>query len=415
MPTSRTGAGGLTYAIVGNTNPGLFGTVSLSGGTLTLRPAPNVSGAAVLTVRATDSAGASVQTTLAVTVTAVNDAPSFTPGTNQTVLAGSGPQTVAGWAKDITAGAGEAGQGLTFEVSTSNPALFVVLPSIDPSTGALTYIPEAGAGSATVTVVLRDSGGTANGGSDLSVARTFSITLSPFNPETTPGVRLVGSELVITGSDGTDTVKVSPQSGKVKVDATLNGKKVSQTFSGVTGVRVDTRGGNDSVTFASNLTLPTWTSAGAGNDTVTGGGGADVIYLGTGDDTANAGAGNDFVAGGAGEDLVQGGAGTDALYGGADNDLLAGEAGVDAVFGQLGNDLLFGGTAAVRDTRRDSLRQVLTDWDPSLGGIYTNIRNRLTVSNDSTADTLQGEGGTDWFWIHALDVITDLESGEQTN
>ncbi len=48
-----------------------------------------------------------------------------------------------------------------------------------------------------------------------------------------------------------------------------------------------------------------------------------------------------------------------------------------------------------------------------VGGIYTNIRNRLTVSNDSTADTLQGEGGTDWFWIqitHGCEVAVSVEN-----
>ena len=90
--------------------------------------------------------------------------------------------------------------------------------------GTLTFIPEAGAsGTATVTVVLRDTGGTANGGVDSSAARTFTITVNPNGLPTTPGVRMVGTELVITGADTADTVTVSPQGGKVKVDATLNG------------------------------------------------------------------------------------------------------------------------------------------------------------------------------------------------
>src|SRR2546430_13581610 len=46
--------------------------------------------------------------------------------------------------------------------------------------GTLTYTPAAGAtGTATVTVSLHDSGGTANGGIDTSAAQTFTITLIP--------------------------------------------------------------------------------------------------------------------------------------------------------------------------------------------------------------------------------------------
>src|SRR4029453_8072362 len=56
------GPSGLTYSVVGNTNPGLFGSVSVSGGVLTLNYAPNANGSAMLTVRATDSGGLWVET-----------------------------------------------------------------------------------------------------------------------------------------------------------------------------------------------------------------------------------------------------------------------------------------------------------------------------------------------------------------
>ncbi len=148
---------------------------------------------------------------------------------------------------------------------------------------------------------------------DTSAVRTFTITVNPNGLPTTPGIRKVGTELVITGADTNDTVTVTQQgNGAVKVNATLNGKKYNnQSFSGVTRIRVDAEGGNDTISFAGVTTIPTWTDAGAGNDTVTGGGGADQIYLGAGTDTADGGAGDDLIAGGAGEDLIQGGAGND--------------------------------------------------------------------------------------------------------
>lgn len=60
----------LTYQIVSNTNSSLFTSTTIDGtaGTLTLDYANNAAGSAVLTIRATDTLGAYVQTTLSVEV-----------------------------------------------------------------------------------------------------------------------------------------------------------------------------------------------------------------------------------------------------------------------------------------------------------------------------------------------------------
>ncbi|HEX3148672.1 MAG TPA: Ig-like domain-containing protein [Gemmataceae bacterium] len=413
------GPNGLTYSVIGNTNAALFSSVTVVGGTLKLTPAANANGSATLTIRATDTGGLSVQTTLAVTVTPVNDAPSFTAGANQTVAAGSGTTTVNGWATNISRGpSDEVSQGLSFVVTTTNANLFVDPPAIDAATGTLKFIPEASAtGTATVTVYLHDTGGTANGGVDNSTTRTFTITVNSNGLPTTVGVRMVGSELVVTGANAADTVNVSTQGNKIKVVATLNGSNFNQTFNNVTRVRVDSKGGDDSITFSSDLPVPTWTDAGAGNDTVTGSGQVDEIYLGDGDDSADGGAGNDFIAGGAGEDIIQGGAGVDVLYGGDGDDFVIGGTGADSLFGQAGNDIVVGGSAAVRNTGSDSLRKVLTDWNPAstvVGG-YTDLRNRLLITDDGTADRFVGGAGTDWFWEPLSVPIDDLEAGEQRN
>ncbi len=106
-----------------------------------------------------------------ITVTPVNDAPSFTAGGNQTVDEDAGAQTVA-WATAISAGpADEAGQVLTFNVSSSDTTLFAAQPAIDGA-GVLTYTPAADKnGTATISVSLSDNGGTADGGVDTSAAR----------------------------------------------------------------------------------------------------------------------------------------------------------------------------------------------------------------------------------------------------
>ncbi|QDU18781.1 tandem-95 repeat protein [Urbifossiella limnaea] len=403
-----------------SSNPALIPTPAVTytspgaTGTLRFTPAANASGTATITVTVGDGA-LTVSRQFTVTVTPVNDAPNFTAGASQSVAAGSGPRTVSGWATGISRGpADEAGQGLAFTVTTTNAALFVAAPTIDAA-GALSFVPEANAtGTATVTVVLKDTGGTADGGADTSATRTFTITLTSNGLPTTPGVRLVGTGLVITGANTNDSITVSPQSNnRVRVQGSLNGSSVNQTFTGVTAVRVDAEGGNDSINLSA-LALPTWVDAGAGNDTVTGGSGADQIYLGDGNDTADGGGGNDLVAGGTGEDLIQGGAGDDDLYGGDGDDFVIGGPGVDDLYGGLGNDILVGGTAAVR-SGSDSLRKVLTDWNPAATGTggYANIRSRLRITDDGAADRLRGDAGTDWFWVGGADL--ELDTPEQRN
>ncbi|HXG47502.1 MAG TPA: hypothetical protein VNO52_07755, partial [Methylomirabilota bacterium] len=76
------------------------------------------------------------------------------------------------------ASSAEAGQTVQFLVSNDNPSLFSAQPAISPN-GTLTYTPAPNAcGSAVVTVVAMDNGGTADGGRDSSQPCTFNITVT---------------------------------------------------------------------------------------------------------------------------------------------------------------------------------------------------------------------------------------------
>src|SRR5204862_337723 len=124
-------------------------------------------------------------------VTPVNDPPSFTKGTNQTVLEDAGAQSVNTWATSISPGpTDESAQTVSFVVQSisyssavynTNAKFFTALPAIS-STGTLTYqtAPNAN-GTATVTIRAKDNGGTANGGNDTSATQTFTITATPVN------------------------------------------------------------------------------------------------------------------------------------------------------------------------------------------------------------------------------------------
>ena len=124
--------------------------------------------------------------TVSITVQPVNDVPSFTKGSDQTVNEDAGLVTVGNWATSILAGPpNEAGQTLTFHVTNDDNSLFEVQPAL-AADGTLTFKTAADKnGSALVTVTLSDNGGTANEGVDTSAPQTFGITVNPVNDQPT--------------------------------------------------------------------------------------------------------------------------------------------------------------------------------------------------------------------------------------
>ena len=108
------------------------GTLSGTAPNLTYTPAANYNGSDSFTFKANDGGLDSTPATVSINVSAVNDAPSFTKGADQSLFEDTGAQSVIGWATGISAGpADEAGQTLTFTVVASNPALFSVQPAVD--------------------------------------------------------------------------------------------------------------------------------------------------------------------------------------------------------------------------------------------------------------------------------------------
>jgi VCBS repeat-containing protein len=109
-----------------------------------------------------------------------NVAPSFTGGVDQTVSEDALPQSIAGWATNISPGpVNESAQVVSFLATTDNPGLFSVAPSISTD-GTLTFTPAANAfGTALVTVQAQDNGGTGLLGVDTSAPQTFVITILP--------------------------------------------------------------------------------------------------------------------------------------------------------------------------------------------------------------------------------------------
>jgi len=178
-----TANGGSTLTFTGTIN-----SVRTALNNFTYRGANNFNGADTITVTLTDqgatgAGGAqSLTRTIPVTVTAVNDAPTFTGGPDQTFLEDAGAITIANWATNISTGAANESQPLNFSVTPLNAGLFSVAPSVNSSNGNLTFTLTPNAfGSSGVVVTLSD-GQSVNG---LSTPYTFSVNALPVNDQPT--------------------------------------------------------------------------------------------------------------------------------------------------------------------------------------------------------------------------------------
>ncbi len=187
-------------------------------GTITYTPDANFNGGDSFTYDISDGNGGIDSASVAITVNAVNDSPSFTKGPNQTVLQNAGPQTVAGWATAVSAGpANESTQLVTFVAMNDNNSLFANQPAV-AANGTLTFTPAAGAtGSAIVTLTLQDDGGIANAGSDTSPPQTFTIAVNPANPPTT-----VSFQEGVNGYIGTQDATIKRSNAIGNYGATTN-------------------------------------------------------------------------------------------------------------------------------------------------------------------------------------------------
>jgi uncharacterized delta-60 repeat protein len=207
-----------TYALVTGTGSTDNASFTISGASLRLTPVADfeTKSSYAVRVRSTDAGGQFIEKALTVTITNVNEAPSFTKGADVVVPhSTTTAQTVNGWATAINDGDSTATQGLTFNVTvTSGANLFTTAPAIS-STGVLTYQPNGTAGIATVQVTLRDDS-TLGGPAITTAAQTFTITvqappLVPFLGSASPasGPAAGGTSVTITGTNFSTVTGVS--------------------------------------------------------------------------------------------------------------------------------------------------------------------------------------------------------------
>jgi VCBS repeat-containing protein len=337
------------------------GTLTLNpDGSFIYTPAANYNGPDSFTYRASDGTLTSNLATVTITVTAVNDAPTAADDTYST-------------AEDTTltvAAPGVLGNDSDLESSTltavvgTGPSHGTLSLNAD---GSFTYTPAANyngpdsftyrasdgtltSNLATVTITVTavndpptvtvaaggtcgadDHSGTINlaVGDVESAAEALTLSASSSNKTLVPN-----GNLVLGGSDAARTLKVTSVAGR----------------SGTATVTVTVSDGQKT-----GMVQVTVRVGGNGNDTLTGGAGADLIFGQNGNDTLSGGDGNDLLCGGNGNDILSGGAGDDSLFGASGDDRLTGGPGADRFSGGIGNDRVTDFTATEGDTTDGSI------------------------------------------------------------
>ncbi|OQY29366.1 MAG: hypothetical protein B6244_03910 [Candidatus Cloacimonetes bacterium 4572_55] len=190
------------------TSPG-YGTLSGEVPNLSYTPTSGFFGRDFLTFFVWDCRDTSAIDTVIIQVGSVNDPPEFEMGnTNLVSYEDEGEQTFAGWAMNISAN--ESDQELTFELTGNYAGLFSVQPAIEitETTGDFTYTSAQNFhGIVTVSVVLRDNGGTEHGGVDSTETQYVTITVVSINDPPVANSQQVstdedtGLDIQLTASD----------------------------------------------------------------------------------------------------------------------------------------------------------------------------------------------------------------------
>jgi gliding motility-associated-like protein len=202
--TSDDPAATFTYTLVsgtGDTDNSLF---AIAGSQLNTASSLNYEQKASYSVRvrSTTQYGLSLERVLTIALSNVNEQPTLTDIANQ-VLCADGDRKIVNLT-GISAGP-DAGQTTALTIASTNAPLFSELAVTNA--GVLTYKTASGqSGSATVTVTVKDNGGTTNGGVD-SYSRSFTITVNPLPVAniTTDGGKITlskGETLTLRASGG---------------------------------------------------------------------------------------------------------------------------------------------------------------------------------------------------------------------
>jgi hypothetical protein len=142
-------------------------------------PLPDAFGKTLLTFTVSDGTNSASKTAV-LTVTAVNDAPSFVLWTNRLAVPNQGITVTNQIILSASKGpANESAQILSYTIANPDPFFFALAPTLKPS-GVLTFKPKTGVtGSVTLGITLKDTGGTLNGGVNTNGPVPLTIVITP--------------------------------------------------------------------------------------------------------------------------------------------------------------------------------------------------------------------------------------------
>ncbi len=188
---------------------------------------------------------------------------------------------------------------------------------------------------------------------DIVTIRAFDANGNPVEVTLTGGANMTLSDT--DGVAGNDTATANTGTGNanpgtaassllVEIAGPVASIEISYGNLGTGGQRID-------VTEIFFDPIPADQSTGY-DDTIDGGGGADIIFGELGDDTIDGGSGNDTIDGGTGSDTLDGGSGTDTIDGGRGDDEIRISSGTDTIDGGEGSDTFtaIGGSSLTGET-----------------------------------------------------------------
>lgn len=217
--------------------------------------------------------------------------------------------------------------------------------------------------------------------------------------------------VLVTSDDGDNNFTISRDLGG---HLFANGVQIDDaTVANTDLIRVNGGDGNDVITFVDSPGAPLPAGelfGGDGNDTLTGGSGADVISGQDGNDILFGHAGNDTLIGGDGNDVVEGDQGADVGILGAGNDVFVWDNGdgSDRVEGGSGFDeMLFNGNTG---TLNEQFTLSVADGDNH--ALFTRAQGSIVMDlQDVEHVTINPFAGTDTITINDLTGtgITDVD------
>jgi Ca2+-binding RTX toxin-like protein len=203
---------------------------------------------------------------------------------------------------------------------------------------------------------------------------------------------VVNGELKVVGTPGNDTISLTSDGTNIDIDG--DGSTLTPVpLAGLTGIYVNSRGGDNSITVAQKITLPATLRGHTGADTLVGGGGDNVLIGGGGDDSLEGGAGTNLLIPGLQDTFTGTPDGNATLNGGTGFSIADFSYRTDPL--KLTNN----GAARSGDRGAGETDEIMTNvsaiWGGSGGNTLTGATGGVFLSGGAGANSVHGGGAND--------------------